>query len=79
MSEKKLKEALTGKKIACPDCKMPITKYEKFIETCDSVWDGAGDSNRTLESTGSKVTLICANGSCTWKERTEYWQDMIDE
>lgn len=79
MSEKKLKAAIEGKKISCPDCKKPITKYEKFIETCESVWDGAGDSNRTLETGGSKATLICGNGGCAWKNRTEYWEDMVED
>ena len=74
MSESMLKQAIEEKKIPCPDCKKPIQKYEKFVELTASVWDGAGDSN--IETAGSKATLIC--GDCSWKERTEYWEDMID-
>ena len=73
MSESALKQAIAGKKIACPECKEPVQKYEKFVELTASVWDGAGDSG--VETEGSKATLIC--GSCSWKERTEYWEDMI--
>jgi hypothetical protein len=40
-----------------------------------SVWDGAGDS--ALETKGSKVTLICGNKPCEWKERTEFWSQYI--
>jgi len=73
MSLSKIKEAISGGKMLCPECKKPVKSYEKFVEMTESVWDGAGDSN--LETSGSKVTLIC--GNCDWKERTEYWSEYI--
>ena len=75
MSEAMLKKAIENKKIPCPECKAPIQKYEKYIEMTASVWDGAGDSKHETE--GGKATLIC--GKCEWEERTEYWEDMIEE
>lgn len=30
-----------------------------------------------LETKGAKVTLICGNDSCGWKERTEFWSQYI--
>ena len=41
------------------------------------VWDGAGDTN--IATGGGKVTLICGNEGCLWKERTEYWDNYIEE
>ncbi len=73
MSLSKIKEAIAAGKMTCPECKKPVKSFEKFVEMTESVWDGAGDSN--LETSGSKVTLIC--GNCDWKERTEYWSEHI--
>ena len=77
MSEQTIKEAIANGKMTCPQCKMPITKYEKFAETIDSVRDGF--NVQEIDSTASRVTLTCGNGDCTWKERTEYWESMIDD
>lgn len=68
--------AIEEKKMACPSCKKPIQKYEKFVEMAQSVWDGAGDSGMGVA--GSKVTLICGNDKCDWRERTEYWKNYIE-
>jgi len=76
MSLQVLKDAISSKKMTCPQCNKPVQKFEKFVEMVDSVWDGAGDSNKT-QYAGSKVTLICGNDSCDWKERTEYWGNYI--
>ncbi|MBI1270570.1 hypothetical protein GC174_09070 [bacterium] len=75
MSESRLKEAIASKKMICPECQKPVEKYEKFVETVASVWDGAGDSG--VEHEGSKATIIC--GHCGWKERTEFWDSYIEE
>lgn len=75
MSLQVLKKAISGEKMKCPNCNKPVKDYEKFTDLTASVWDGAGDSG--LDTQGSKVTLIC--GNCDWKERTEYWQNYIDE
>jgi hypothetical protein len=71
MSQDDLKQSIQEKNLICPKCKEPVQKYENYIDLVGSVWDGAGDSG--VESAGSKVTLICGNGDCAWKERTEYW------
>lgn len=73
MSLSKIKEAIAAGKMICPECQKAVKSFEKFVEMTESVWDGAGDSN--LETSGSKVTLIC--GNCDWKERTEYWSEYI--
>jgi hypothetical protein len=77
MSLSTIKDAISSKKMKCPQCKAPVQKFEKFVELTDSIWDGAGDSK--METKGSKVTLICGNGSCDWKERTEYWSNYIED
>lgn len=77
MSVKVIEQAIKDKKMICPECKGAVQKYEKYVEMTASVWDGAGDSN--LETAGSKVTLICANGDCDWEERTEYWENYITD
>ncbi|MBU6453558.1 MAG: hypothetical protein KGS72_17395 [Cyanobacteria bacterium REEB67] len=77
MSLSTIKDAIAKGKMTCPSCKKPVTKFEKYVDMVDSVWDGAGDSN--TEFKGSKVTLICGNPSCDWKERTEYWSNYITE
>lgn len=78
MSLNILMDAIDGKKLMCPLCKKPVQKYEKFVEMTGNVWDGAGDSNRNASAAGSKVTLICGNDKCDWRERTEYWQNYIE-
>lgn len=75
MSAKVIQEAIDNKKMQCPKCKKPVQQFEKFVELTESVWDGAGDSG--LSTKGSKVTLICGNSGCDWKERTEYWDNYI--
>lgn len=75
MSLSAIKEAVAKGQMKCPECHKPVKSFEKYVEMTDSVWDGAGDS--ALETKGSKVTLICGNDSCGWKERTEYWSEYI--
>ena len=77
MSLQVIKQAIADKKMLCPSCKQPVKQFEKFVEMTDSVWDGAGDS--ALATQGSKVTLICGNDKCDWKERTEYWKNYIED
>lgn len=77
MSLEKIKKSIADKSLRCPDCSQPILKFDKYVETVDSVWDGAGDSG--VEFSGCKVTLICGNGDCQWKERTEYWRNYLGE
>jgi len=76
MSQKELQQAIDDKQMICPKCKGAIQKFENYIDLVGSVWDGAGDSG--VESAGSKVTLICGNDGCAWKDRTEYWDSFID-
>jgi len=71
-----IKAAIQKKKFLCPECKRPITRFDKFVEMAASVWTGAGDTE--VETAGSKVTLICGNDSCSWQERTEYWENYLD-
>ncbi len=75
MKQNEFKQAIEEGKFVCPDCGKAIKQFEKFVETTASVWDGAGDSN--LETGAAKVTLICANDSCPWRERTEYWSEYM--
>lgn len=77
MSLDMLMNAIADKKLACPLCKQPVQKYEKFLEMAGTVWDGAGDAN--IGTAGSKVTLICGNAPCDWRERTEYWKNYIND
>lgn len=77
MSLKVLESAIKDKKMICPKCNQSVTKYDKYIDMCGSVWDGAGDSG--MDTKGSMVTLICGNGSCGWEERTEFWESYIEE
>jgi len=78
MSQQRIKDAIENKTMLCPSCNKPVQKFEKYIEMADQVWDGAGDSNRT-EFAGAKVTLICGNSPCEWRERTEYWNNYIND
>lgn len=75
MTLQRIKEAISNKKMPCPKCKQPIQKFDKFAETIDAVRDGF--NVQEIDSHASRVTLICANGDCDWKERTEYWIDFI--
>ncbi len=77
MSLQTIKQAIADKTMLCPECKKPVKEFEKFVEMTASIWDGAGDSGH--ETKGSKVTLICGNKPCAWKERTEFWANYIDE
>ena len=77
MSQETIKVAIGGKQLICPTCKGPIQKYEKYVDAVESIWDGAGDS--VVKMGGCKVTLVCGNGDCSWKERTEYWQNYLAE
>lgn len=77
MSQEKIKQAILDKKILCPKCNQPIKQYEKYTDMIASVWDGPGDS--FMDTKGSKVTFICANGTCDWRERTEFWETMIED
>lgn len=70
MSLQAIKNAIADKKLICPECKKPILKYEKYAETIDAVRDGFNIQD--IESRGYRVTLICGNSGCDWKERTEY-------
>lgn len=75
MSIDKFKKVIKDQKLICPACQNPITTFEKYVETTAAIWDGAGDS--TLETGTAKVTLICGNNGCSWKERTEYWDNYL--
>ena len=75
MTLQMIKDAIAGEKIACPKCKQPVKKFEKFAETIDAIRDGF--NVQAIDSRGSRVTLICGNGDCDWKERTDYWESMI--
>lgn len=75
MSLDKFKKLISDGELICPKCAKPVSKFEKYVEKLASVWDGAGDS--VTETEGSVVTLICANGSCAWKERSEYWENYL--
>lgn len=77
MSEKKIREAIENKKMLCPDCEKPIQKYSKYSETIDAVRDGF--NIQEIDSHSSRVTLTCGNADCEWEERTEYWEEYIDE
>lgn len=75
MSQEKFKKLIADEKFVCPKCDQPIRKFDKYVETIASVWDGAGDS--LTENAGAKVTLICGNDPCKWEERTEYWENYL--
>lgn len=77
MSEKTIREAIANKKMLCPQCNQPIQKYEKYAETIDAVRDGF--NVQEIDSHASRVTLTCGNAPCTYKERTEYWENYIQE
>lgn len=81
MSLSRFKQLMADGALVCPQCGKPIREFEKFVETTVSVWDGAGDS--ALETSGdggsSKVTLICGNEGCSFRERTEYWRNYLSE
>jgi len=70
MSLQAIKDAIANKKMICPECKSPIQKFDKYSETIDAVRDGF--NVQEIDSRGERVTLICGNAGCEWKERTEY-------
>ena len=70
------KETINTGKLICPTCGKSIRQFEKYVEeSIEAIWDGAGDSR--IETGGSKVTLICGNPGCPWRERTEYWSNYL--
>ena len=75
MSEQVIRDAIANKKMICPKCKKPVQKYAKYSETIDAVRDGFNVQD--IDSRGSRVTLTCDNGDCTWSERTEYWLEYL--
>jgi hypothetical protein len=77
MSEQLVKEAISNEKLKCPECKKPIRKYDKYADTIDSVRDGFNIVE--IDSRASRVTLICNNEPCAWKERTEYWTNYEED
>jgi hypothetical protein len=77
MSESRIREAIANKKMKCPKCGKPIQKYEKYAETVDSVREGF--NVQTIDSHGSRVTLTCGQDGCDFRERTEYWENYIDD
>jgi hypothetical protein len=77
MSLQAIKDAIANKKMICPTCKAPIQQFTNYHETIDAVRDGF--NVQQIDSNGERVTLICGNGSCSWKERTEYPMEYIVE
>jgi hypothetical protein len=76
MKLSEFKETISSGKLICPSCGKAIRQFDKFIEEAiSSIWDGFGDSR--IEMGGSKVTLICGNPGCAWRERTEYWTNYL--
>jgi len=77
MSLQSIKQAIATEKMICPSCGKPVKQFEKYVDMIESAYDGP-DSSLPSEGSGkSKVTLICANDDCAWKERTEYWANYI--
>ncbi|MBX9688121.1 MAG: hypothetical protein K2X27_15545 [Candidatus Obscuribacterales bacterium] len=70
MSLQAIKDAIANEKLICPKCKGAIKGWEKYAETIDAVRDGF--NIQEIDSNGERVTLICGNEGCAWKERTEY-------
>lgn len=77
MTEKMVKEAIASKKMKCPECGQPIQKWEKFSETVDRLRDGFNITE--IDSYSTRVTLTCGNGDCPYRERTEYWANLIED
>lgn len=75
MSLKAITDAIASEKMICPKCKGPIKKYDKYAETIDAVRDGFNVID--IDSHGERVTLICGNDGCDWKERTEYPMEYV--
>jgi hypothetical protein len=79
MSLDVIKKSIADKKMTCPSCHKPITKWEKYVDMIGSAYDGPGSGLNDDEPSGSsKVTLICGNDACEWKERTEYWRNYLE-
>ncbi len=77
MSLQIIKDAITNKKMICPECGNPIQKFDKYAETIDTVKDGFNVLE--IDSRASRVTLTCNNDGCVWTERTEYWDEYIKD
>jgi hypothetical protein len=77
MSLKAITDAIANQKMICPKCQGPIKKYDKYAETIDAVRDGFNVID--IDSHGERVTLICGNDGCDWKERTEYPMEYVIE
>lgn len=78
MSLQKIKDAIAAGKMSCPSCSRPIRQFEKYVDMIESAYDGPGSSLDAESSAGSKVTLICGNDGCSWRERTQYWLNYMD-
>jgi hypothetical protein len=79
MSLQEVKTAIKEEKLHCPTCHKPVKQFDKFVEMLESAYDGPGSSLEAPagSTVPSKVTLICGNDKCEWRERTEYWRDYI--
>lgn len=77
MSLQAIKDAIANKKMICPTCSGPIQQWDKYAETIDAVRDGF--NVQEIDSHGERVTLICGNAGCAWKERTEYPMSFVVE
>lgn len=77
MSQDRIRQAIANKKMICPQCSQPMQKYEKYAETIDAVREGF--NVQEIDSHASRVTLTCGNGDCKFSERTEYWENYIQE
>jgi len=79
MTLQEIKSAIKDEKIHCPTCKKPVKQFDKFVEMIESAYDGPGSSLEAPagQAVETKVTLICGNGSCDWRERTQYWREYI--
>lgn len=77
MSLQEFKDALNNKKVICPKCKKPVLKFDKYAETIDAVRDGF--NIQEIDSYGARVTLICGNEGCSWKERVDYWTEYVED
>lgn len=77
MSLQAIQDAIASQKMICPKCKGAIKAFEKYAQTIDAVRDGF--NVQEIDSHGERVTLICGNDGCAWKERTEYPMEFIEE
>jgi thymidine kinase len=77
MSLQAIKDAIANKKMICPKCKGSIQQFDKYANTIDAVRDGFNVLE--IDSRGERVTLICGNEGCSWKERTEYPMEFVED